>query len=75
MADQQSRSFIDTTEAMRCPYSIMIKTVACTSHNKKDIKREKKKTESESLNFTLTLIFEDSDLGGYNSKADFDQQY
>lgn len=38
-------------------------------------KKREKKTESESLNFTLTLIFEDSDLGGYNSKADFDQQY
>ena len=67
-----TRSFIETTEALQCPYSIMIETVACTSHSKKDIKRERKKTESESLNFNLILIFEDSDLGGYNSKADFD---
>ena len=33
------------------------------------------KTETELLNFNLTLIFEDSDSGSDTSTVDFDQQY
>ena len=43
------------------------------SHNGKHIKRgEIKQTETESLNFNLTLIFEDSDSGSDNSNVDFE---
>ena len=55
----------------------MIETVECTNHNGKHIKREReiKQTETESVNFNLTSVFEDSDLGSDNGNVDFDKQY
>ena len=39
--DQQSRSFMPTTEAKECPYDIKVKIVEYPSSKRKHIKRDK----------------------------------
>ena len=72
MTDQQLRSFMQTKEAMQCPYGVISKPQNAPAAAERTKKEREKQTETESLNVNLTSIFEDFDSGSNNNAVDFD---